>query len=303
MKFLVAIPLAPEHDATNPFVRDILLSEPVATFFNDSSNNTLLWAGTIQDSEAYQVALSLNITQFPTAAVIAHTPSVSSTAMSVIARISAPSSPEDFLAHLQATIQQHAPALERARGANVEQQASRNLRQQQESAYERSLAQDRERARQKREAEATKAREEKEKKDEEERAARYERDLAQWRRWRAAQIQLEPSMDVKDAIRVSLRLSNGERITRRLAASDTMEELYALADCWDALKAREETTDEKEPMKPSGFEHKYDFRLVSPMPRQVYDVEAGGTVKERIGRSANLIVERIEDEAEAVDDG
>ena len=45
--------------------------------------------------------------------------------------------------------------------------------------------------------------------------------------------------------------------------------------------------------EPRDFEHEYGFRLVSPMPREVYELKAGGTVKERIGRSGNLIVERI----------
>jgi FAS-associated factor 2 len=30
------------------------------------------------------------------------------------------------------------------------------------------------------------------------------------------------------------------------------------------------------------------------MPREVYDVKSGGTIKERIGRSGNLIVERTD---------
>lgn len=294
LKFLVAIPLAPEHDATGPFIKNILLAEPVLAFMNDTTNNTLLWAGTTQDSEPFQVASSLSITRFPTAAVIAHTPAVSSTAMSVIKRITAPTSAEDLLAQLQAAIQQHAPILARARSSRTEQQASRDLRQQQESAYERSLAQDRERARQKREAEQEKAREEKAQRDAQERADRYARDLQQWRRWRAAQLPKEPAADVTDAVRISLRLLNGERVMRKFAPQAQIEDVYACAECWDELKAREENVQEKEPGKPSDFEHKYDFKLVSPMPRQVYELADGGSVKEKIGRSGNLIVERIE---------
>lgn len=294
LKFLIAIPLAPEHDATAPFIKNILLSEPVLAFLNDSTNNTLLWAGTTQDSEPFQVASSLNITRFPTAAVIAHTPAVSSSAMSVIARISAPTSVVDFLARLQAAIQQHAPSLARARSSRTEQQASRDLRQQQESAYERSLAQDRERARQKKEAETEKIREEKAQRDAQERADRYARDLTQWRRWRAAQLPAEPGAAVNDAVRISLRLLNGERVMRKFAPEARIEDVYACAECWDALKAREEVAEEKESAKPIDFEHEYDFQLVSPMPRQVYELADGGSVKEKIGRSGNLIVERIE---------
>lgn len=57
---------------------------------------------------------------------------------------------------------------------------------------------------------------------------------------------------------------------------------------------------------PEGFVHQYGFRLVSPMPRVVYPVDEGGSVKEKIGRGGNLLVELIdgdEDEDEdAADD-
>ena len=43
--------------------------------------------------------------------------------------------------------------------------------------------------------------------------------------------------------------------------------------------------------KPVGYEHKFNFRLVQTLPRVVYDVEEGGTIGERVGKSGNLIVE------------
>jgi FAS-associated factor 2 len=46
----------------------------------------------------------------------------------------------------------------------------------------------------------------------------------------------------------------------------------------------------------------YKFQLVSPMPREVYDLEKTGSLKERIGRSGNLIVERIVGEDDSDED-
>jgi FAS-associated factor 2 len=60
------------------------------------------------------------------------------------------------------------------------------------------------------------------------------------------------------------------------------------------LKEGGEGVDEKV-AEPEGFEHSYGFRLVSPMPREVFALEAGGTIKDRIGRSGNLIVETLDD--------
>lgn len=308
LKFLLVIPFSPEHDDTAPFVRDVLLSEPVVAFLNDRTNNLLLWGGSIQDSESYQVAAALNITTFPSAALMTHTPSVSSTAMSVIARISGVTNSVNFLAKLEAALRQHEQALSAVRATRAEQQASRDLREQQNSAYERSLAQDRERARQRREAEAARERQEREERERREKAERYTRDLEQWRRWRARRVVPEPEKEDREAVRISLRFSDGERVIRRFASNAAIEELYAFVECFEFVKAgeeggREEGMDEKTLEPPEDFEHVYGFRLVSPMPREVYGLKKGGTVRERIGRSGNLIVERIEEgEGDVVDE-
>lgn len=298
LKFLLVVLLSPEHDDTNSWVRDTLLSREVTDFINDSRNELLLWGGNVQDSEAYQVANSLRCTKFPFASVIVHTPNVSSTAMSVITRIAGNTSPSEFVNKLRTAIAQNKEPLDRVRATRAEQQAARTLREEQDSAYQRSLAQDRERARQRREAEAARQRAEQaaaEKKAAEEKRAQ---DLQQWKQWRAQSLRSEPGPDVKDAVRVSILLPSGERVIRRFAADASIEELYAFVECYEVLQAAGESGGVSNVQEPEGFEHKYGFRLVSPMPRAVYEVEAGGTVRERIGRGGNILVEPIDDEDE-----
>jgi FAS-associated factor 2 len=60
--------------------------------------------------------------------------------------------------------------------------------------------------------------------------------------------------------------------------------------------------DEKEIQEPADYEHVYRFRLVSPMPREVFDLDKPGNLRERIGRSGNLIVEKVIDEDDEEDD-
>lgn len=55
------------------------------------------------------------------------------------------------------------------------------------------------------------------------------------------------------------------------------------------------------PSPPNDFKHNYSFRIVSPIPRQVYSLEEGGSILERIGRSGNLIVEPITEEEDEED--
>lgn len=292
LQFLLVILISPEHDETTSFIRDTLLSQEVVDFIRNPENNVILWAGNVQDSEAYQVSSSLNCTKFPFAGLIVHTPQVSSTAMGIATRIAGPTPPAQFISKLKTAMAQHNEPLHRVRAERQEQQASRSIRQQQDSAYERSLATDRERARKKKEEQERQAREEKEALEREQAAERYAQNIQQWRKWRAASIPAEPAQHVKDIVRIAVKLPSEERVVRKFSADAHIEELYAFVECYEVLNAE----DNGQVEEPKGFEHEYGFRLVSPMPREVYDVETGGTIKERIGRSGNLIVERRDGE-------
>lgn len=291
LQFLLVVLISPEHDETTSFIRDTLLSPEVVEFVRNPSNNIILWAGNVQDSEAYQVSAALSCTKFPFTGLIVHTPQVSSTAMGIATRIAGPTPPQQYISKLRAAMQQHTAALDRVRSQRAEQQTSRSIRQQQDSAYERSLATDRERARKKKEEAELKAREEKEALEREQALERYAQNLAQWRKWRASSIASEPSPEEKDVVRISLRMPNAERVIRKFAADAAIEELYAFVECYDIIQANEAVEHVEEPQ---GFEHEYKFQLVSPIPREVFELKAGGTIKQRIGRSGNLIVERTD---------
>lgn len=287
LRFLLVVLVSPEHDDTSSFVRGTLLSQEVVNFINNPQNNVLLWAGTVQDSEAYQISTALNCSKFPFAALVAHTPQDSSSSMSVIARISGLLPPSAFVARLRTAISQESAALERVRATQNEQQASRNLREEQNSAYERSLAQDRERARQRREVEAARVRAEQEEQAKIAAVDKEKRDLEQWRAWRVQSIAPEPGANVKDVSRLSIRMPSGERIIRKFVANARMEEVYAFVECHDILGSDVDPTP-----KPEAYEHSYSFQLVSPMPRQVFEVGTG-SIGDSVGRSANLIVESV----------
>ncbi|KAH7128387.1 UBX domain-containing protein [Dendryphion nanum] len=291
LKFLLVVLVSPEHDETTSFIRETLISQEVIDYIRSPGNNIVLWAGNVQDSEAYQVSTALNCTKFPFAALIVHTPQVSATAMGIATRIAGPTPPTQFVSKLRQAIQAHSEPLTRARAQRAEQQATRNIRQAQDSAYERSLAQDRERARIKKEEAERKAREEKETLEREQAKERYVQNLEKWRKWRASSINSEPGVEEKDIVRISLRMPSGERVVRKFQANAHIEELYAFVECYDIIQ--EGPVSEKVE-EPKGFVHEYKFQLVSPMPREVYEVTKGGSLAQRIGRSGNLIVERTD---------
>ncbi|MCJ1304633.1 hypothetical protein MMC08_007446, partial [Hypocenomyce scalaris] len=113
LKFLLVVLVSPEHDDTSTFIRETLLSQEVVDYINNPQNNIILWAGSVQDSEAYQVSNALNCTKFPFAAMIVHTPQDSSTSMSTVARITGLLPPPAFVARLQAAITQASGPLDR----------------------------------------------------------------------------------------------------------------------------------------------------------------------------------------------
>lgn len=291
LKFLLVLLVSPEHDDTSSFVRDTLLSPDFIQFVNNPENNIILWAGNVQDSEAYQVSTALRCTKFPFTAMITLTAEGGPASMSVVARLAGSMPPSTYVAKLQSTLTTYLRQLDEVRQARTAQIFERTLRQDQDSAYERSLAQDRERARQRRAQAAAQAEAERAARERAEAAAKHAVLLEQWKAWRAQELAPEPAADAKDVVRIALRLpTSAERITRRFKAETTMEELYAFVECFDVMADTSAVQDVEEPV---GFKHEYNFRLVSPMPRTVYGLDEGGTLLERIGRSGNLIVEPV----------
>lgn len=282
-----------EHDDTAAFNRNILLSPEVAGFIQQ--NEIILWGGSVQESEAYQVSTALGCTKFPFAALITHAPNTppgaSSQGMSVVARLAGVTTAQGFVQKMQAAVERYRPALERIRGERAARDFDRRMREEQESAYEQSLALDRQRAQERRAAEEAERR-----KVEEAEKARVEKEIRagkreQWRKWRAGRIEAEPT----EGARVSIRTAEGERIVRKFPKEARLEEVYAFVECMgvDADGAEE----------PSGYKHEYSFRLCSMMPRKVYEPEVG-TVGEVLWPSGNLVVESLgeDDDEEDEDD-
>lgn len=309
LKFLLIVLMSPEHDDTESFTRDTLLAPEVVGFINDPANNIVLWGGNVLDSEAYQVAAEYNCTKFPFSCLVCLTPKEGSTRMSIVKRLAGPLSASTYLAEIQTAINKYAPDLAGVRAERTAQEAARSIRTEQDDAYERSLARDRERARQKKEAAAAAAASEKKALEEAEAAEHREHQKQQWRRWRATTIKPEPDAgtDAKDVVRLALKMPTAGRIVRRFSANATVEELYAFVECYDILTTNPELNGEDEKRaiaeeesddivdlpaeKPEDYVHEYGFRIASPLPRVVYEPDGAATLGDRIGRSGNLIIE------------
>ncbi|KAF3913874.1 hypothetical protein ABW21_db0203768 [Orbilia brochopaga] len=291
LKFLLVVLLSPEHDDTATYCRETLANPDVVKFIKD--RDIVLWGGSVADSEAYQVSTALQCTKFPFAALITHTPQASATAMSVVTRIVGLVPPQSLIQKLTAAIAAHSDALTAVRSRRAAEAADRSIRDEQNRAYELSLARDAERARIRRAEEAARAKAEQEEREREEAVAREERRLAAWRRWRARKITPEPASGT-DTCRIALVLGHGTRVVRRFTVSESIEDVYAFVD---TVGIDEESDADDEDLL-DGYSHEYGFRLVSTMPRKVYEPEPSKTVGERFGRSVALIVEPVGEEVD-----
>jgi FAS-associated factor 2 len=300
LKFLLVILMSPEHDNTESFIRGTLLAPEVVDFIKDPSNNIILWGGNVLDSEAYLVSAEYNCTKFPFSALVCLTPKEGSTRMGIVKRLVGPMPATTYLSEIQASIEKYGTDLNGVRAERTAQEVARSIRNEQDSAYERSLAIDRERARQKKEAAAAAAAAEKRAQEEAEASARLEEKRKQWKQWRATSILPEPPAGDKAVVRVALKMpeeSGAGRIVRRFPQDALMDELYAFVECYEIVKDGGLGI-ETSAAKPDDYEHEYRFRIASTLPRVVYEPSQSATMGQMIGRSGNLIVEEVVGESE-----
>lgn len=288
LKFLLVLLMSPEHDDTASFVRETLLNPEIVEFINNPANNIVFWGGNVLDSEAYQAATEYNCTKYPFSALVCLTPKEGSTRMGIVKRLTGPMAPETYLSELQGAMEKYGTDMEGVRAERAAQEVSRNIRTEQDSAYERSLAIDRERARERREAAAAAEEAERRAREQADAAAQLAERRRQWKSWRAARIVAEPAAGDKDVVRVALKMpeaSGAGRLVRRFPHGAAVEELYAFVECFDV--AQEQAGE----ARPDGYEHEYTFRIVSTLPRVVYEPSTTDTMGDKIGKSGNLIVE------------
>ena len=298
---LLVILQSDEHDETGVFATDVLCNSDFDDFIR--RNEILVWYGNVLDVEAYHASSSLQCSRFPFAALIGkaatrRTAVTSSTPMSVILRLEGVIDPIQVLASLSSAVTNVTPGLRRLRLELAEQEAARNIRADQDSAYEASLARDRARAEEAEQARLAKEAEDEKVKLREQEVQNLETKRRQWRRWRLAALKKRfPAFFTNDTssggeqqARISLRLASGERIVKRVSARATIEELYALVDTLNSEDDTEEIQTE-----PALYNHEYSFILVSPLPRFEIMSSTSVCMEEvpAIWPSGSIVVEEI----------
>ncbi|KAH3681672.1 hypothetical protein WICPIJ_007360 [Wickerhamomyces pijperi] len=287
-RFLLCYLHSAEHDDADEFVKEILLNEQFKLLLKE--HNVLLWAGDVEKSEGYQASNALEIMKYPSLVLLSlktstqETPSgttTSSPKLSVVSRIQGLIPTEKVIRRLKTQIDKLQPTLITIRTERQQAELSRMIRQQQDQAYQESLAKDQ-------------ARE----------TAKQEELLKQqrkkgWLEWKLSQMKPECTTPGQFS-RIAVRLPSGARIQRCFSKNEeTLEDIYT----WVELNLQELIAG-NEPLQaidsnvsgPAGsIEYQFGFNLNSIMPRVKIDCDATVPIGQCNGVSpnGNLVVEML----------
>ncbi|KAI7848935.1 hypothetical protein BDC45DRAFT_547078 [Circinella umbellata] len=260
--------------------------------------NVLVWGGNVRESEAFQVSSTLQATTYPFMAIITlqsgSRSSSGSLKMSVVDRIEGPASPETVIHRCDIVMQRHGQTLNRMRMERDQREMERRLRQEQDQAYRESLKADQEKERQARlEREAQAKKEEEAKRAEQEKLV-YAEKRKQYIRYLCDKLPTEEPTEGTVA-KLSFRLADGERVIRKFKGDLPLEALYEFVEAYPLLKSGEDVGDNE---KPTDYKHKFNFTIISPYPRTVYEPSTTKTLEEEksLWPSATLIVDAGDDD-------
>lgn len=222
------------------------------------------WFGSVLNYEGFAVAESLGFTTTPGLALIAPSPKTAQSNVIVMERLfkleGALTGPE-ISVNVRASISNHEPKLISLRLERQQFDVDRHIREEQDSAYERSLQTDRIRA--------EKAKSEKIKAEEESKKEKNKAKLH--KKWqssvlkRSKAVQAPPADGVKLA-RIGVRLPDGKRIPLSLAGETTLDDLYCIV--YASLHAEDIEEIEDDTSGLDGYEADYGLNLVNPVLRK-----------------------------------
>lgn len=342
MRILMVVLTSEEHERDERFKREVLVSEVVNDLVDEE--RIVVWGGDVSDRDAYQVGQTLSYISLPFVAFIALQPSgppglatnpatasITSPRMRLISRLEhSPNSPltsTTLHAHVQtAVLPRVKPYLARLVAQKTQREADRRAREDAERRVAENARRDEEKvlAVRRREEERRTAERARLEREERERVERLEREQEAerargWREHKRRELLAdgEASPAEEGAVRVAVRLGNGQRVMRTFAGDTPTEEVYAWTECELEREADLAARAVSAPPPPStDYVQRYHFRLATTFPRQVIplpsqlaspstthlsDIHATSgetvTVAEAfrgLGKTVNLVVDGLE---------
>ncbi|EPQ28534.1 uncharacterized protein PFL1_03838 [Pseudozyma flocculosa PF-1] len=316
IKILMVVLTSREHGDAEHFRRKVLVDEELVELV--SRPDFVVWGGDVREREAYQVATQLEATTYPFVAFIALQParaarraassqsgaSSSSPRPAVLSRLEGSpmtaTSAQSISSHIaDVLLPRTRTYLDRLRSEKRRREIERELKAEQDRAYEEASRRDAERVARKREEERQRALEaERQRRAQAELEAQQQKRRA-WLGWAKRHLVPEEPSAGQPAIRLAFRLPDGKNLSRSFQPSDRLESVFAYVETHAAGVDEQDSAALSVP--PSEYEHRYDFTLVLGYPRkqigpELLAVGADGSGKtlgdiDGLAPSANLIVE------------
>jgi len=231
LRFLLVYLHSEDHQDTDRFCTEVMANQEVVTYLSESM---LVWACSVRRPEGYRVSQALRESTYPCLAMIV----LRQHRMVVVGRQEGFIQAAPLLAWLRRTVTDYEAFIVAARVERDERNLDREIRNEQEQAFQETLRQDQEREqrlaeedRKRQEAEE----EERRKKEEEERIRRAEQDrvalIQQQKIDLVNEIPEEPESTDPTAVRVLIKLPGGQRLERRFLMSHSLRHIYYFVFC------------------------------------------------------------------------
>jgi len=225
LKFLLVYLHSEDHQDTDHFCRNVLSSDAVTGELE--TNNIILWGCSVRKTEGYKVSQALRETSYPFLAMIV----LRQHRMVVVSRKEGLVEPDVMVEWIRKTVTEYEAFIVAARTDRDERNFDRELRNQQEAEFAESLRRDQEREQREREREEVERREE----EERERLRREELErkdqIVRMKVELANEIPDEPDVSHPEAVRVLLKLPDGQRLERRFLLTHSLKHIYYYVFC------------------------------------------------------------------------
>jgi len=225
LRFLLVYLHSDDHQDTENFCRNVISSNEVIQQIQES--NILFWSCSVRKPEGYRVSQALRETSYPFLAMIV----LRQHRMVVVARQEGVIQPDALVNWIQQNVTEYEAFIVAARAERDERNLDREIRSQQEAEYAETLRRDQEREMREREREEIERREE----EERERLRREELErkdqIVKMKIEMANEIPDEPSVDNADAVRIVIKLPDGQRLERRFLMTHSLKHIYYFVFC------------------------------------------------------------------------
>lgn len=226
LKFLLVYLHSATHQDTDEFCQKTLKSTTLRDFVENM--NVIFWACSVETPEGYRVSQALRESSYPFLALIV----LRQNKMMVVGRIEGlmPTT-EALCQRLQEVIRDNEAYIVAASAERAERNINAEIRQEQDAAFQETLRLDQERERLKLEAEEAKKRAEEEEKARIQAEIERKDDIKRQKIELASYIPEEPKADEPEAVRIVIKLPEGQRLERRFYKQQSLKYLYYYVFC------------------------------------------------------------------------